>query len=543
MPIPRRRLLIDDEPLISALSKLRRDLDVPGEFPAEVSEMAGRAHDRFAGGRVDATHLPLVAIDPPGARDLDQAFALERASDGWVLHYAIADVAAFIVPGDAVDLASRARGSTLYLPDGSAPLHPRTLSEGAASLLPGEARPAMWWRLTFDAEAELSVTGVTRATVRVRVATSYSVITAILDDADADHAGDSDSDTLDGGGSDGDNVTTGADADSYTASAPEAPAAPGHAIDLQAPNGDALEVAASRGIDLLEVATVLRDFGSQRLALQAQRGGVSLQLPEQDVEVSGSGEVQLVARPSLPAEEWNAQMSLATGIAAAQLMLRAETGLLRTLPDAEPEILEELERASTALGQPWPNTDQSPTHVYAEWVRSLDPSTPIGAALMLTAAKGLRGSGYSAFHGELPELTTHAAVAAPYAHVTAPLRRLGDRYAAELALAAYETRPAPAWVLDVLDDLPQILNDGNRRSSAADRAVVDLLEAAVLAPQVGDEFAAVVLSHGRDGVRVQVTEPPVIADASGAADDGQAVTVRLVEADPMERQTRFAIDH
>ena len=168
MPIPRRRLLIDDEPLISALSKLRRDLDVPGEFPAEVS-------DRFAGGRVDATHLPLVAIDPPGARDLDQAFALERTSDGWVLHYAIADVAAFIVPGDAVDLASRARGSTLYLPDGSAPLHPRTLSEGAASLLPGEARPAMWWRLTFDAEAELSETEVTRATVRVRVATSYSV--------------------------------------------------------------------------------------------------------------------------------------------------------------------------------------------------------------------------------------------------------------------------------------------------------------------------------------------------------------------------------
>lgn len=281
----------------------------------------------------------------------------------------------------------------------------------------------MWWRLTFGAEGELAETEVARATVRVRVATSYSVITAILDNADADHAGDSDSDTLDGGGSDGDNVTTGADADSYTASAPEAPAAPGHAIDLQAPNGGALEVAASRGIDLLEVATVLRDFGSQRLALQAQRGGVSLQLPEQDVEVSGSGEVQLVARPSLPAEEWNAQMSLATGIAAAQLMLRAETGLLRTLPDAEPEILEELERASTALGQPWPDADQSPTHVYAEWVRSLDPFTPIGAALMLTATKGLRGSGYSvsrrvagADHprcGGRPLRPRHCAVAAP----------------------------------------------------------------------------------------------------------------------------------
>ncbi|MCB1029214.1 MAG: RNB domain-containing ribonuclease, partial [Microthrixaceae bacterium] len=121
------------------------------------------------------------------------------------------------------------------------------------------------------------------------------------------------------------------------------------------------------------------------------------------------------------------------------------------------------------------------------------------------------------------------------------LRRLGDRYAAELALAAYESRAAPSWVLDVLDHLPELLNDGNRRSSSVDRAVVDLLEAAVLAPRVGDEFPAVVLSHGRGGLRVQVTEPPVIADASGKADDGQAVRVRLTRADPLERETRFDV--
>ena len=537
MPIPRRRLLIDDEPLISALSKLRRDLDVPGEFPAEVTELAGAARDRFAAERVDATHLPLVAIDPPGARDLDQAFALERSSAGWVLHYAIADVAAFIVPGEAVDLASRQRGSTLYLPDGSAPLHPRTLSEGAASLLPGETRPAMWWRLGFDPDGELTDTEVKRAIVRVRVATSYEVITAILCRGNETGSDTHDSDTHDSDTHDSDTH----DSDTHDRAGPTDPATWARAIDLQAPGSDALSIATDRGVDLLAVATALRDFGTQRLALQAERGGVSLQLPEQDVEVSDSGEVHLVARPSLPAEEWNAQMSLATGMAAAQLMLQAKAGLLRTLPDAEPEILAELRRASEALGQPWPGGDRPSTHAYAEWVRSLDPSTPVGAALMLTATKGLRGSGYAGFHGEPPELTTHAAVAAPYAHVTAPLRRLGDRYAAELALAAHESRPAPEWVLDVLDELPQLLNDGNRRSSAVDRAVVDLLEAAVMAPQVGDQFPAVVLSHGRDGVRVQVTDPPVLADASGAAEDGQAVTVRLIEADPMERETRFTI--
>ncbi|MCB1027502.1 MAG: RNB domain-containing ribonuclease, partial [Microthrixaceae bacterium] len=404
MPAPRRRLLIDAEPLVSALTRLRVDLEVPADFPTEVSELAARATDRFADQRVDATDLPLVAVDPPGARDLDQAFALERAGDGWTLHYAIADVAAFIVPGDPIDLASRERGSTLYLPDGKAPLHPKTLSEGAASLLPGEVRPAMWWKLTFDADGELSDTEVRRATVRVRVATSYEVITAIDDDA----------------------TVAGAARGVHAATTP--PSA--HAIDLQAPDGDPIAIAAERGLDLPEVARSLRDFGTLRLAAQARRGGVSLQLPEQDVEVDGSGEVHLVATPSMPAEEWNAQMSLATGIAAARLMLEAGTGLLRTLPDAEPEVLAELRRASEALGHPWPeggSHGEGSNRVYGAWVRSLDPFTPVGAALMLTATKGLRGSGYAAFDGEVPDLTTHSAVAAPYAHVTAPLRRLGDR--------------------------------------------------------------------------------------------------------------------
>ena len=524
MPIPRRHLRLDDEPMNSALALLRRDLEVPSGFEPNVSRAAQTATDRFATSRTDATDLPLVAIDPPGARDLDQAFALVRSNAGWVLHYAIADVAAFIVPGDVIDLESRRRGSTLYLPDHKTPLHPPELSEGAASLLPGAARPAVWWKLTFDVEGGLVNTEVRRATVRVRVATSYEVITTIL----ADHDG-----------------ATNHEATNHEAASAEGVGVSAQSIDLQDPGSDALGPAAKRGIDLVEVATSLRDFGSLRLSIQADRGGVSLQLPEQDVQVDASGNVQLLATPSLPAEEWNAQMSLATGMAAAALMLTSKTGLLRTLPSAEPEILAELRRASEALGHRWPPDDDAaaggPNHVYGQWVRSLDPSTPVGAALMLSATKGLRGSGYAAFHGEPPELTTHAAVAAPYAHVTAPLRRLGDRYATEMALAAYEHRPVPAWVLDQLDDLPQILNDANRRAASVDRAVIDLLEAAELASQIGAEFSAVVLSHGRDGLRVQVTDPPVIADAIGEANDGDTVRVRLSDADPMKRLTRFKV--
>jgi exoribonuclease R len=71
--------------------------------------------------------------------------------------------------------------------------------------------------------------------------------------------------------------------------------------------------------------------------------------------------------------------------------------------------------------------------------------------------------------------------------------------------------------------------------------VVDLLEAAVLAPRVGEAFPAVVLSQGREGLRVQVTDPPVIADAGGAAEDGAQVRVRLTRADPTKRDVRFEL--
>ena len=91
-----------------------------------------------------------MTIDPPGSRDLDQALHIARRGDGWTVRYAIADVAALVRPGGAVDLDAHLRGVTVYAPDAKAPLHPVVLSEGAASLLPGEWRPAVVWTLELD---------------------------------------------------------------------------------------------------------------------------------------------------------------------------------------------------------------------------------------------------------------------------------------------------------------------------------------------------------------------------------------------------------
>src|SRR3954452_3577965 len=173
--MPLRRTAIRGGDLEPQLAALRTELAVPAEFPPAASaeaESAARSGD-LAANAYDATDIPLVTLDPPGSRDLDQAFFVERTGTGFRVTYAIADVGSFVRPGGAVDAEARKRGETLYLPDGRVPLHPPVLSEGAASLLPGERRPAVLWRIALDTDGEPTSTDVRRAVVRSRAQLDY----------------------------------------------------------------------------------------------------------------------------------------------------------------------------------------------------------------------------------------------------------------------------------------------------------------------------------------------------------------------------------
>ncbi len=139
------------ETLRQGIRDIQAELGVTPDFPAEVADAAARAAEAPRLPDLDRTDLPFVTIDPPSARDLDQAVHLARDGDGYVVHYAIADVAAFVSPGDAVDAEAHRRGETLYGADSKVPLHPPVLSEGAASLLPDQVRPALLWTIRLDA--------------------------------------------------------------------------------------------------------------------------------------------------------------------------------------------------------------------------------------------------------------------------------------------------------------------------------------------------------------------------------------------------------
>lgn len=203
-------------------------------------------------------------------------------------------------------------------------------------------------------------------------------------------------------------------------------------------------------------------------------------------------------------------------MAAADLMLAYGTGVLRTLPSAPDGAVARLRRSAQALGIDWPH------HVpYAQVIRSLDPRDPHHAAFLQECTTLLRGAGYTVFTGgNVPEHTVHAAVADAYTHCTAPLRRLVDRYAGELCLAAVGAADVPDWVLAALDALPKEMAEGTRRANTVERECVDLVEAALLKDRVGDVFDATVVDVEDDqpaAGTVHLTDPAVVAPVKGGA--------------------------
>ncbi|MEU4691031.1 RNB domain-containing ribonuclease [Actinoplanes sp. NPDC023714] len=469
-------------------SGLRRELRLPEEFPGGVLAEAEEAARSTPLPENDQTDVPFVTIDPASSRDLDQAMHLSRREGGgYRVRYAIADVATFVRAGGAVAAESWVRGQTVYLPDGRVPLHPPVLSEGAVSLLPDADRAAVVWTIDLDAEGATVAVALERARVRSRAKLDYATVQQQID----------------------------------AGSAPES-------------------------------LVLLPEIGTLLARRAADRGAVNLPLPSQEVERDGDG-WRLVLRAPLPVEEHNAQISLLTGMAAAAIMLAGGVGLLRTMPAPKPEAVEKLRAAAAPLGIAWPDGAS-----VGAVVGSVDPANPRGAAFLEQAADLLRGAAYTAFDlpdksemsdrgdGEgLPELTGHGGVGAPYAHVTAPLRRLADRYATEICLALHENRPIPDWARDALPDLPKTMSATDRAASAADRGAIDLAEAVLLEHRVGEIFEAAVLDREGPSEKrppqgtIAIDEPAVRARCQGDLPLGTRIRVKLTAADPATRTVRF----
>ena len=285
-----------------------------------------------------------------------------------------------------------------------------------------------------------------------------------------------------------------------------------------------------------ERLNLLKEVGERRIALEQARGGASLPMPEQEVTVDQDGNYVLAFRPPVAAEDWNAQISLMTGMAAAEMMLHAEVGILRTMPKPDHNAIQRFRRQARALGVTWPAA-----MLYGELLRLLDRTNPKHLALIHEATSLFRGAGYTPFDGGVPEVSLHAAVAAPYAHVTAPLRRLVDRFGMVVCEAICADTPVPEWVRHALPTLPEIMTASDRLAGAVERACTDAVEAASLQHRVGETFSGSVVDITKNGALVQISDPAILALADGASAAGAEVTVTLIEADVDKRSVRFQV--
>lgn len=464
--------------LVDGLRRLRAELDVPAEFPDKVLRAAEHAADKGPPvDRVqqDLTQVDFVTIDPPGSMDLDQALFIERVGQGYRVWYAIADVAAWVQPGAPIDDEAHRRGQTFYAPNQRIPLHPPALSERAASLL---------------------ADGAARPALVWQIAL---------------------------------------DADGHQQSATVAPALVRNRQKLTYAEVQA-DLDAGTASESLQL---LREVGLKRETIEAERGGVSLSIPEQEVHTDGA-DWTLEFRSPLLVEGWNAQISLLTGMAAAAMMLDGEVGILRTLPSAEQYSTDRLRHVAKGLKIAWPGSVS-----YPDFIRNLDPTEPSHQAMMNAATLLFRGAGYTVITpGKDNSDLVHGAIAANYAHTTAPLRRLVDRYVGEVCVNLCAGTPVPTWVRDALPDLPDEMTKSDRRANKFERGVVDLVEALVLSGRVGEIFTGTVVDldeRDGDGV-VLLTEPAVEGPIRGKGLElGTDVEAKLTRVDVKRGRVRFAL--
>ncbi len=320
---------------------------------------------------VDRTDLLFVTIDNEGSRDLDQALAITRRGDGFVLHYALADAAYYVVPGTALFAEALARGASYYLPGWSIPMLPRPLSEGLVSLGPGVDRRAMVWTFLLDRAGAITDVRLERARIRSRAQLTYAGVQEYLDGPAhhplADH----------------DWTTT---------------------LDL------------------------LGEVGPLRLAEARARDVVSSRSDDLEIQVDGAGHTfRVVAEVRRAVDAWNEQVSVMTNVEAALWLSRAGhpevQPIFRGHPPPEPARLDELEEQIHALvearhlpAEPWLWRRTEPLPHY---LARLPPDDRRTEAIHRQAIVANRRSEYGR------TVAPHHGLGAPaYARVTAPMREI-----------------------------------------------------------------------------------------------------------------------
>ena len=423
-----------------------RQFHLPRDFDKDCLDQARSAAASFAaqaeGQREDITHKVVITIDPPDAKDFDDAISLEPDADGnWVLGVHIADVSQFIAAGSPLDEEARLRGNSTYLPGKTIPMLPEILSNGICSLQPDQPRFAKSAYMTYDEDGRVLSRRFANSLIRSNARLTYVRADRILK---------------------------------------------GHTKD-----------AAPEVIDLLgRMETLSRRIEKRRTA----DGMLHLDLPEPELVLDDSGQV-VDAHPaddSYPHTIIEMFMVEANDAVASFLDRRDVAFMRRVHPEPDALSLKNLSKLLRAMGYPMPrHPDRGSIQDLLASVT--DPDR--GLAVSLAVLRSFEKAQYAPLHvGHYALASTH------YCHFTSPIRRYADLLVHRLLQCYLEGADKRARQIAAAQDLADTgrhITFTEQRSEDAERDLVLVLTLQMFSKRIGEELDCVVTGLTGFGVFVQ----------------------------------------
>ncbi|MBD8064693.1 ribonuclease R [Devosia sp. PTR5] len=485
-------------------------LEIPHKFPPSVLREAEDAKEATLKGREDWRELPLITIDPPDAKDHDDAVHAMLDDDsanegGYVVTVAIADVAAYVLPGSALDREAYLRGNSVYFPDRVVPMLPERISNELCSLKEGVPRAALAVRMVFGADGRKKSHSFHRILMRSAAKLSYQQAQTAIDGNPDDQTG-----------------------------------------------------------PLLE--PILKPLWAAYAAMakaRDQRGPLDLDLPERKIVLDDNGMVVDIRIPErLEAHRLIEEMMIAANVAAAETLEHKRTELLYRVHD-EPSS-EKLQALRDFLG----SLDISVKKTDA--VRAADFNGILGQArkagnIEQVSEMVLRSQAQAEYSAE--NYGHFGLNLDRYAHFTSPIRRYADLIVHRALIRALNLGDDGLSDQEAskLPGIAQHISATERRAMLAERETSDRLLSQFLADRIGARFEGRISGVTRSGLFVRLLETgadgfipastlgqdyyryveerqAMIGERSGETFTlGDRVTVRLLEATPVAGGLRFEL--
>lgn len=458
--VPRARVLRDLGPRGTAAVELEKifvregiEEDFPNDALEEARALPPSVDAAEIARREDLRDVELLTIDPPDARDHDDAVWAERREDGFRVVVAVADVSHYVASASAIDREALARGCSIYLPDRAIPMLPAELSSNLASLLPGEDR------LMLGLELRLSKTGALRryrfieGVMRSRARLTYADVAAAL------------------------GLTS--------ASTPS-----------------------SEAVSRRELLATLLDVSKLLRARRRRRGALELELPEAKVLLDEAGE----PRDVVP-QKGDPGVKRAYGIIEDLMLLANETvaehlaraglpAIFRVHGKPDPKKIEAFSAVARAFGVSLEN-ETSPRPKDLQNVLARFDGTPFEGALSYLLLRAMQQASY-----QVDDIGHFALAARHYLHFTSPIRRYPDLAVHRIVRKiARGEAIEPSALRRAL--VPQAVASSRmeRRAMQVEREVQALYRALLMSKYVGDEIAGVVGSVAEQGLLVTLDAP------------------------------------